>query len=813
MKTIILQAMIPVLIKSTFRLLSRNKILSAVKIIGLSVGSAVFLLAAHFCLEELQYDRQHPDAENIYRYVHRANTPEGLQSFAVTSATTGPALKERFPEVRGYCRAFAGRVSVRNPLTEASFNEGRFAFADSTFLSFFHFPLQTANPAAPTKPLAVILTPAMAKKYFGDHDPLGKTLLINGEIEFTVTGVFRENFKKTHFNFDFVASYESLEVIGNNPKVAGQIPISLNLQKKGYNVFCTYLKLVPGSAAELESKFPAFIEDFRGKGVSERLKPTLQPMTSIHLESHLLYELDQNGSRMTVFTYFAIGLVVLLIACINYVNLSTAELMNRAKGIGLKKILGIKASSLTLNHLAETALVTGISIVACMVIVTTGGDVFNRLINRQIAYLDTPGLLLLAGIFVGMVVLSGLYPALFIGRAKGLEAFRGEIRASRSGNGLRNGLVFFQLLTSFSLVTVSLIMYGQLDFLIHKDPGFDANQVMTINATAATFEQRMALKSKLLRVTGISHAGQCSVPPGEPLFSLGVTLPKNEGEDERRVMIYQSFVDEDYMSAMGIQLDSGRFFSASVPADSTGSIVINRAALDALGKDVLTTPIKIPSLVGASTPTSKTAVGVINNFNFASFHKIIEPLMLEYNPRRCNYVMVRLEGASSRGVMDAAEHAWKAIIPGLPFEYYFMDERFARFYDDEARQKTLIGGMSALAVALAALGLFGTTLFVVQKRTREVGIRKMLGSSRSGLLLLLVRPVTLLVILACAAGAPVAYLSGSKWLEQYPSRIMISPSMFLIAFVVVVAVVGATILYHFARLTRISPVDVLRQDN
>lgn len=805
--------MIPVLIKSTFRLLSRSKVLSAVKIIGLSVGSAVFLLSTHFCLEELQYDRQHPDAENVYRYVHRGITPEGLQSFAVTSAMTGPALKERFPEVRDYCRAFATRVSIRNPLTETSFNEKRFAFADSTFLDFFNFPLQAANPSALNKPLAVILTPAMAKKYFGDHDPIGKVLIINGELEFTITGVFKENFKKTHFNFDFVSSYESLEVIRNNPKMAGQIPISLNLQKKGYNVFCTYLNLVPGSATELEGKFPAFIEDFRGKGVSERLKPTLQPMTSIHLESHLLYELDQNGSKMTVFTYFAIGLVVLLIACINYINLSTAELMNRAKGIGLKKILGIKASSLTLNHLVETAVVTFISIVVCIIIVGTGGDVFNRLINRQIAYLDTPGLLLLACIFLVVVTLAGLYPALFIGRAKGLEAFRGEMRASRSGDWLRNGLVFFQLLTSFALITVSLLMYGQLDFLIHKDPGFDADQVISINASAATFEQRTALKSELLRESGITHAGQCSVPPGEQLFSLGVTLPQNEGEDERRVMTYQTFVDENFADALGIQLDSGRFFSATIPADSTGSIVINRAALEALGKSVLTRPINIPSLVGAPTPTRKTAVGVINDFNFASFHKAIEPLMLEYNPRRCNYVLVRLEGASAHRVIEAAERTWKNIMPGLPFEYYFMDERFARFYDDESRQKTLIGGMSALAVALAALGIFGTTLFVVQKRTREVGIRKMLGSTRSGLLLLLVRPVTMLVTVACAAGAPVAFLSGSKWLEQYPSRIVISPVMFLIAFVLVALVVGATILYHFLRLTRISPVEVLRQSD
>ncbi|MBL7851367.1 MAG: ABC transporter permease [Cyclobacteriaceae bacterium] len=803
--------MIPLLIKSSFRLLSRNRVLSSVKIIGLAVGSAVFLLTTHFCLEELQYDQQHPGAENVYRYVHRVITPEGLQSFAVTSAMTGPALKERFPEVAAYCRVFATRVSLRNPVKDVSFNERRFAFADSTFLDLFRFPLQSGNPAALNNPLSIILTPAMAKKYFGDDEPVGKVLILNGEMEFTVAGVFKENFRRTHFNFDFVTSYESLEVIRNNPSIAGQIPISLNLEKKGYNVFCTYLRLVPGSAAGLEAKFPSFIEDFRGKGVSERLKPSLQPMTSIHLESKLLYELDQNGSIMTVVVYFSIGLIVLLIACINYINLSTADLMNRAKGIGLKKILGIKRSSLILNHLVETSVVAVISLLVCVIIAGTGGGAFNNLINRQITYLDTTGLLLLTVILVVIILFSGLYPAIFIARAKGLEAFRGDVRPSRSGNWLHNGLIFFQLLTSFSLVSVSMLMYGQLDFLIRKDPGFDADQVMTINATAATFEQRMALKSELLREPAVSHTGQCSVPPGEPLFSLGVTLPQHEGEDERRIMAYQSFVDEDFMNALGIQLESGRFFDPLIPADSTGSIVINSAALGALGNDVLTTNINIPNLLGSSTQTSKKAVGVVNDFHFASFHKVVEPLLLEYNPRRCNYLLVRLQGGSAREVVEAAGRAWKNTVPGLPFEYYFMDERFARFYDNEMRQKNLIGGMSVIAIVLAALGIFGTTLFVVQRRTREVGIRKMLGSSRTSLLVLLVRPVIALVTAACAAGIPVAFLSGSKWLEQYPSRIVISPFMFLAAFVLVVAVVSTTILYHFIRMTSISPVEVLRQ--
>ncbi len=409
-----------------------------------------------------------------------------------------------------------------------------------------------------------------------------------------------------------------------------------------------------------------------------------------------------------------------------------------------------------------------------------------------------------------MIILSGLYPALFIARAKGLEAFRGQVRSSSSSQWFRNGLVFAQLLASFSLVTVSLVMYGQLDFLIHKDPGFAAEQIIAINATSATFEQRRTLKNELLRESAVRAAGQCSVPPGENLFSLGINLPQNEGEEERRVLVYQSFVDEDFISALGVKLESGRFFNPQIPADSIGSIVINHAALGALGKDAMTTTIKIPSLVGASTPTPKVTVGVISDFNFASFHKDIEPLMLEYNPQRCNYLLIRFDSQSASQVIEAAGRVWKNTFAGLPFEYYFMDERFAKFYDNEQRQKDLIAGAALLAIFLAALGIFGTTMFVVQKRTREVGIRKMLGSSRSHLLILLARPIFILVAIACSAGAPLAFWSGSRWLEQYPTRIAFSPFLFLIAFALVLSIVAITILYHFARMARISPVEVLR---
>jgi putative ABC transport system permease protein len=302
------------------------------------------------------------------------------------------------------------------------------------------------------------------------------------------------------------------------------------------------------------------------------------------------------------------------------------------------------------------------------------------------------------------------------------------------------------------------------------------------------------------------------VPPGENLFSYGIAAPQNKGDEDRRILVYQSYVDADFAEAMGILLESGRFFNADNPADSNQYLVINQTAATALGEGVMELTLDIPSLFGGA-PTKKSPVGIVKDFNFASFHTAIEPLVLEYNPNRCRYLLVRFSADSAEDVVQFAEKKWKEIMPGLPFDYDFMNERFAKFYDNEARQKTLIGSMAVLAISLAALGIFGTTLFVVQRRTKEVGIRKMLGSTQASLLILLARPAFVLVLTACAAGAPLAFLSGTRWLEQYPFRVDVSPLIFMSAFLIVLTIVAVTILYHFLRVTRVNPINVLRMGN
>lgn len=800
------------LLKSNIRLLVRNKQLAIVKMTGLTIGSAIFMLTSLYCWNELQYDQQHRESERIYRYVHRVNTPEGMQSFAFTSATTGPALKERFMEVEDFCRVFRTNASVRNVGADISFNEKKFGFADPSFLTFFNFPLQ-GNSAPNTvlqEPLSVIITTAMAIKYFGDQDPIGKRILFNNEITFIVRGVFQSDLKRTHFDLDFVASFGSLDVIKNHPTVSRQIPASLNLDAKGFNTFYTYLKLLPQTTpVQLERKFPAFIEDFRGEGKSERLKPVLQSLNSIHLHSNLLYEMAENGSAQIVYVYFIIGTLVLLIACINYINITTAEFIKRARGIGLKKILGINRGTLIISQLFETGFLTSISLLIGAMIAYLVLPAFNTMTDRQVEFITIETMLIVAGIFIATTFLSGLYPAVNITKADALQSFQGHFKGNSSAYASRQALVFFQLLISFCLVTLSLLIYQQLDFLIRKDPGFDSNQIITLNATAATPLQRITLKNRLLSDENVINATMCSIPPGESLFSYGITLPENDGDDERRLAVYQSFVDSDFIATLGIKLSEGRFFDPSNASDSTRYLVLNETAAEAIGEPILNREVKIPG-VFTTQEVSKSVIGIIEDFNFASLRQDIQPLLLEYNPDRCRYLLIRFRDTNASEALGSIEGAWREILSTLPFDYHFMDETFAKFYDQEQRQKKIITSLALVAISLAALGIFGTTLFVIEQRTKEVGIRKVLGSQRTHLLWLLLRSSFTLIVTAGLTGVPLSLAAGTVWLEQYAYRMQFPPVLFLIAFFILLSVVTMTMLHGLLRLTRVNPTDVLR---
>ena len=803
--------MITMLLKSALRLIRKDLTLSVVKITGLAVGIACSLVTGLYCLHEWSFDKQHPDWEKVYRYVHRVRSENELQSFAFTSATTGPALKERFPEVEDFTRIFKIEVSLKRTDSDVGFAEKKFAFADANFLQFFSFPIRAGDKVSILKdPYSVILTPATAKKYFGDADPVGKTLLLNGAIELIVRDVLESNFSRSHFNFDLIASFSTLEAIKDHPLVSNQIPASLNLEHKGFNAFYTYLRLsTPSASTSLEEKFPAFIEEFRGKGRSERLKPILQSLGSIHLQSDLLYEIDKNSSQAIVLIYMLVGSLILITATINYINISTAEFLIRARNIGLKKILGISKPVLLLGHLLETMVICALAMLAGGLLAVIVLPQFNGIMKTQLTFFTSETIVLFLMVYTVTVVLSGLLPAFQILRQDGLTAFRGDQNISRSPHHIRSSLVFLQLFVSFVLLAVAMLVVRQADYLLQRDTGFDPDQVMVVNTSGMLPNERIAFRNELKQHQPVEDVSMCSIPPGESLFTFGLTLPGADGDDDRRITFYHMFVDENLLQTLGIDILEGRFFQGHVPADSLTAIVVNQAAAEAIHDSLMTRQIEIPNIY-TGKPSRKSVIGVIEDFNFNSFHTAVQPLILEYNPLYARYLLVRINPANSHAVIANLSRSWKVHASQLPLNYYFMDDAFAQYYVAEERTKQVVIIGSWLAVFLAALGIFGTSLFLIQRRTKEIGIRKLLGSATSALFVHLFRPIFLISIVACLAGVPVSLWIGEQWLSGYPYRIDFPMSILLMALMTILMAILITISSYVIRIMRVQPAEVLR---
>lgn len=792
----------------------QDKVVTILKLAALTIGSSIFMLTSLFWLHELDYDHSHPDHERLYRYVHRVKTGETLESLALTSATTGPALEEYFPEVEATARLVFPAVSVSNVNSDASFNERRFGFADPSFLQIFNFPVrESADPSKLlSTPYTVIITTTTAQKYFGTTDVVGKTLMVNGTAEFVIKGVFKPDLAPSHIHFDFIAPLSTFESIRNHPVLSGQIPLSKNLETKGIAAFYTYVKLAPNILVdELTEKFPEFIETTRGQGRSERLKPTLQPVSSIHLESSLIYEIQPNGSRAITNAYLFVGALILAIACINYINTSTAEFIRRQRSVELKKILGVSRRALMFAHLVETFVFAFIALFIGFISSMMFLPVFNVTAGRQIAPDLRTILFLLMTVLALIVVASGIFPAVRISGLNPLATLRG--RHAQSGPvGARQILVFLQVLCSFCLLTMSLLMYTQFDYMLHRDMGFNTRNTLVVAALSADPAIRTLFRNDVSILPGVLSAAQCSSPPGKSFMSYGVRHKQADGDPDHPMSVWQSFVDQYYVETMGITMTSGRFFDLQNPADSSTHVVVNQAAAAILGAQPIDQQLNLPD-VFKNTRVEKTVVGVVRDFHFASLHSAIEPLVLEYNPARCGYVVIHFDRAPGQEAVSSVSKLWKERLPSIPFDYYFLEDGIAALYGNEQRQKDVMAMIACISVCLTALGIFGATMFLAQSRTKEMGIRKILGSGKDHIMILLFRPIIILLLVSCVAGIPLAFIAGVRWLEQYPYRVDFSPAHFITAFGIILFVTAATVLKHFLRVTGVNPVNVLRDNN
>lgn len=793
------------------RHLIKHKGFSLINVAGLALGIACCLLILLFVRHELSYDRFHEHYERTYR-IAEVFTENGVvveESASVPFPVAG-ALETDFPGLKAvrFFRIFQQIPLIRSE--DREFYEADFFFADSTFNDVFSFPLVQGDPATSLdQPFSVLITEAMAVKYFGERDPLGQTLSMENQLDFTVTGVLRDLPENTHFSFDFIASFSSVE------SVLGVVGGFGNIRTNWYwNPCYTYLLLPEGMSQDaFEAQMPGFIQKNYPEWLRASISHYTQPITDIHLTSHLYNEISTNGNSASVYIFSAIAALILLIACINFMNLSTARSSQRGKEIGMRKVLGAHRSQLAGQFLGESILVSLLATVSAAFLMAFLLPVFNTLAGTTFTLSALQDGFIIAGLIgLSMLVgvLAGGYPALLLSGFRPLEVLKGSVSFGTSRRSLplllRRGLVVLQFSISIGLLAGTGIILYQLDYLQSADLGFEQEQVVIlpirgtpIKDNTESFKQALLANPQIVSVSATS----------EVLGKLGGTQIKPfrmEGHEDP-LQWPGIFADHDYLQTLGVEIVQGRDFSKDFPTDATEGYILNETAVRALGweDDPIGKRIEVVRQPGR-------VIGVMKDFNFLSLHHAIDPLVLHIVPRWFDYVAIRLRPDDLPNTLAFLDKQWSMFAPNRPLDYFFLDAHFEQLYASETRLRNLISVFATLAVLIACLGLFGLASFTAERRTKEIGIRKTMGASAWGIVRLLAQDIVKLVAVAFVLAAPLVYMGMARWLQAFAYRVEVPLGLLLLAGFAALAIAFLTVSYQTLRAAYTNPVHSLRHE-
>jgi putative ABC transport system permease protein len=784
----------------------RHKVYSIINIAGLSVGMACTILILLWVQYELSFDRYHENADQIYRLGLKLQTSKIKDSIASNGVPAGPILEKKFPEVLKACRFRKEEGVAVAQYKEKKFFEEDIFYADNSVFDIFSFPMINGDPKSALKtPFSVVITEDIAKKYFGNEDPMGKILIFNNEYNVTVTGVVKNIPKNSHFTFDMLLSFETA-----GPWLEKAMEHWL-LNIHNY----TYLLLQKNcTIKELEKEFPALIDEYMGdmlKAIGGSVELFVQPLTSIHLHSNLKWEIAANGDIAYVYVFLAIALLILFIACINFMNLSTARSANRATEVGVRKLLGAHHGNLLSQFLGESILFSLVSIIIALGLVELALPPFQSLFGSHLRsdYISTP--LVMWGciglmIFVGLI--AGSYPAFFLAAFHPMQVLTGRLKTGAAGSLLRNILVVFQFTISIGMIISLAIVFTQLKYMKHKTLGFDKEHIVIIRLTDSAIRRSIEkIKEGLKNYHGISHVAASNYLPGQG-FWMKVIVPEGSELDQTE-SIGRIRIDSDFISTMDIKLVAGRNFSPQFSTDQNDLIIVNETAARQWGWD---DPIGKTIQVLDDRPITKTIIGVVRDFHVESLHKKIEPVFFEFAPSSSRYISVKIRPDNIPSTIRYLEKTLKQIDPMLPFDYTFLDETFDRNYKAEEKLSKIFSYFTLLAIFIACLGLFGLASFTSEQRTKEIGIRKALGASISGIILLLSKEFTKWVLLANLIAWPVAYFAVNQWLQNFAYRINIGPGTFILAALLALIIALLTVGYQAVRAARANPVNALRYE-
>ena len=795
------------------RNLLRNKTHTLINVFGLGVGIASVFLIALYIDGELSYDRFHESAENIYRISWEDENPQTR-----TPHPMAQALAQDFPEVESAVSLSplwaAGLTrethSLRNPENDKWYDESSIIGADTTFFKVFSFPLLKGDPDKVLKSTtSILISESLAKKYFGEEDAVGKRLNVDGDqYSVEVAGVFKDVPVHSHFHFDILVSYLREKSFDPNDEY---------YTWKDFGHF-NYIRLKPGTdAGELEAKLMDWsrkyidfddqqFASFKEQGYGFKLTP----ITDIHLHSKIRWELEPNGNIEYVYILAAAGILTLLIACINFMNLTTAKSAERAKEIGVRKTLGAFRSQLSLQFLAESVVVAVISLLVAIAIVEISLPVFNNVTGLSIDVSLDQYVFAMSALAIIVGLLSGLYPALYLSGVQPHVILKGKFIGTQQGSGLRRILVVFQFAMSMALISASIIIFSQLDFLKSKNLGFNKEEVIVVPVKNNDGLDKLEfLRNELLKIEGISSVSAASNIPGRQFDQHHITPQKRPLDD---VSASDAFVDYDFFQTLGIELSEGRFFLRENPSDTTGAFVINETAAKQLN---LRQPVAGQEIVWHGSDGDEvrgTVVGVVKDFHFQSLHQPIQPLVFALTSRAFNYVVIKINSDDFEKKIAAIERVYRIVEPTFGFEFVFLEESLNTQYAAEQRTGTILGTFSFIAIAIACFGLFGMSMLTFQQKVKEFSVRKVLGATSMNLLVMLLGNFTRLILLSIVIAVPVVWWIMNDWLGNFSYQVNINPLTFLVSGMVLISISWITLSYFALKASRLNPAETLKNE-
>jgi putative ABC transport system permease protein len=793
------------MIKNYFKIALRNlwkhKAFSIINITGLSIGITACFFIFMYVGFELSYDKMHTKADRIYRLVTDIKTPTETINTGVTAWPFAPNIKADFPEVESFVRISGGSFLVKKG--NIKFQEERSIFADSAFFNVFDFKLLKGDPKTALSEVAtIVFSESAAKKYFGNTDPVGQTVLVTGDnIPAKVTGVMKDIPENSQIKADMLISMVSLTQKFNK---------GLDNQWSNFGA-SSYLLLKPGTNFKnLEAKLPAFLERRNGEEEKKQhmfFKLFLEPLKTVYLYSKRGGQ--ESGSINNVYIFTVVAIFILLIACINFVNLTTARSVERAKEVGIRKVVGAEKGQLASQFIGESVVLCLIAFVLTIILSVLVLPLFNQLAGKTISagiFSNWYYVAILLGTSVAIGLIAGIYPALVLSSFMPVLVLKGRFSSSKKGNVLRKTLVIAQFTISIFLIIGTIIVYTQMDFMQNRDLGFSKDQMLVLDTNDDPAGK--ALKEALTSIPGVKSAAMSSSVPGGGNPGAYSEIENKKG-DLQIANLDLYFVDWDYVNQFKIKMVAGRAFSREFGTDTAQAMLLNEAAVKLFG---YSSPQQAIGKRFKQWGREGKIVGVMKDFHFRSLQEVIKPLSMRIEMKNISLISVKMSTQNTAATLAAIENKWKMLIPNRPFSYYFLDEFFDRQYRAEQRFGKLFLNFAVLAIFISCLGLLGLASYSTLQRTREIGIRKVLGATVPGIVNMLSRDFIILVIISFFIASPLAYWFMHSWLNDFAYRIDISWWIFATAGILASVIALGTISFQAIRAALSNPVKSLRSE-